>query len=83
MADKKINRELSIYINDRQVINSLGGVTREITKVNAEMRNLNKNSASYDTDLKKLQGTLSELKDKQAEFKDEIQATNVTAGQAS
>lgn len=82
MAEKKINRELSIYINDRQVINSLGGVTREITKVNAEMRNLNKNSASYDTDLKKLQGDLSTLKDKQAAFKEEIQATNevTTAG---
>lgn len=83
MAEKKINRELSIYINDRQVINSLGGVTREITKVNAEMRNLNKNSATYDADLKKLQGTLSGLKDKQAAFKEEIHATNQVAGQGA
>jgi hypothetical protein len=78
-ARKEIPRELSIYINDRQVINSLGGVTREITKVNAEMRNLNKNSASYDADLKKLQGSLSGLKDKQSAFKDEIHATNQVA----
>lgn len=73
---KEIPRELSIYINDRQVINSLGGVTREISKVNSEMRNLNKNSATYDEDLKKLQKDLVILKEKQSDFKEEIHATN-------
>lgn len=76
MADKKVTRELAIFINDRQVTNSLAGVTREIGKVNAEMRNLNKNSATYDEDLKKLQKDLAALRDRQSEFKDEIAATN-------
>lgn len=76
MADKKVTRELAIFINDRQVTNSLAGVTREIGKVNAEMRNLNKNSATYDEDLKKLQKDLAVLRDRQSEFKDEIAATN-------
>lgn len=76
MANRKeIPRELSIYINDRQVVNSLGGITREISKVNNEMRNLNKNSASYDEDLQRLQKDLASLKDSQAAFKEEIYET--------
>jgi chromosome segregation ATPase len=82
-ARKEIPRELSIYINDRQVINSLGGVTREIGKVNSEMRNLNKNSATYDEDLKRLQKDLAVLKDRQAEFKEEIQATAEVSNEAA
>ena len=81
-ARKEIPRELSIYINDKQVINSLAGVTREITRTNTEMRNLNKNSATYDQDLKKLQGTLSQLRDRQSEFKEEIHNTSEVAGEA-
>jgi len=80
---KEIPRELSIYINDRQVINSLGGVTREIGKVNSEMRNLNKNSATYDQDLKRLQKDLVELKNRQSDFKDEIQATGEVSNEAA
>lgn len=83
MAEKKINRELSIFINDREVINSLGGVTREITRVNNEMKNLNKNSATYDDDLKRLKGTLTDLKGKQSAFKDEIHSTTQEMGSAS
>jgi len=76
MANRKeIPRELSIYINDRQVVNSLGGINREISKVNNEMRNLNKNSASYDEDLQRLQKDLASLKDSQAAFKEEIYET--------
>lgn len=80
---KEIPRELSIYINDRQVINSLGGVTREITKVNAEMRNLNKNSATYDEDLKRLQKDLVDLKNRQADFKEEIAQTAEVSNEAA
>lgn len=80
MAGKKINRELSIFINDREVVNSMGGITKEITRVNNEMKNLNKNSASYDSDLKKLQGTLGDLRGKQSAFKDEISGTVSTMG---
>lgn len=84
MAGKKeIPRELSIYINDKAVVNSLGGITREITKTNAEMRSLNKNSASYDEDLKKLQNTLGQLKDRQSDFRNEIYQTNTLFGKMS
>ena len=83
MANKKeIPREISIWINDVQVVNSFAGINRAIAATNNEIRNLNKNSETYDTDLKKLQTTLGGLKEKQSEFKDEIHATSVTAGEA-
>jgi hypothetical protein len=81
MADKKVTRQLSIYINDREVVNSLAGVNREIGKVTGQMRNLNKSSETYDEDLKRLQKTLTELKNKQADFKEEIFDTSKAAGQ--
>jgi len=79
MASKKVTRELSIFVNDREVVNSLGGISREIGKVSGQMRNLNKNSESYDQDLKQLKNTLGGLKDKQSEFKEEIYDTNQAA----
>ena len=82
-ARKEIPRELSIYINDKAVVNSLGGITREITKTNYEMKALNKNSASYDEDLKKLQNTLGQLKNRQSDFKQEIYQTNTLFGKMS
>ncbi|MFV5696696.1 phage tail tape measure protein [Flavobacterium sp. LB3P122] len=82
-ARKEIPRELSIYINDKAVVNSLGGITREITKTNYEMKALNKNSATYDDDLRKLQGTLGELKSRQSDFKNEIYQTNSLFGKMS
>ncbi|RZJ71066.1 phage tail tape measure protein [Flavobacterium sp.] len=75
MAAPKVTRELSIYVNDREVVNSLSGINREITKVNNEIKNLNKNSSTYDSDLKKLKGTLGDLKEKQSEFKEELYET--------
>jgi hypothetical protein len=81
MSSKKVTRQLSIYINDREVVNSLAGVNREIGKVSGQMRNLNKSSETYDEDLKRLQKTLAELKNKQAEFKEEIFDTSQAASQ--
>lgn len=83
MADKKVTRQLSIFINDREVVNSLGGINREIAKVNGQMRNLNKSSDTYDQDLSKLKNTLGELKDRQSDFKEEIYDTNKAGQQAS
>jgi hypothetical protein len=80
---REIPRELSIYINDKAVVNSMRGITSEITRTNNEMRNLNRNSASYDADLSRLQGNLSTLRDRQAEFREEIHGTNEAAKDAT
>ncbi|KIQ22634.1 hypothetical protein RT99_05870 [Flavobacterium sp. MEB061] len=71
---KEIPRELSIYINDKEVVNSLAGITRAISQTKNEINNLNKNSDTYNDDLKRLGKTLDELTDVQGEFKDELKS---------
>jgi hypothetical protein len=75
-ARKEIPRELSIYINDKEVVNSFRGITAEISKTNNEIKNLNKNSATYNDDLARLKGNLNTLTEKQTEFKNEIKGTS-------
>lgn len=76
MARKEIPRELSIYINDKAVVNSLAGITREISRTNNEMRNLNRNSETYTEDMATLRGNLANLTEQQAEFRNEIRNTS-------
>lgn len=76
MARREIPRELSIYINDQQVVNSLAGITRAIGQTNSEIRNLNRNSETYDEDLQRLQGHLGTLTQRQTEFREEIRRTS-------
>jgi hypothetical protein len=60
MAGENINRRLNIYINDKEVVNSLSGITREMGKTRNELKNLNKNSADYDSDVARLTKHLSD-----------------------
>lgn len=76
---REIPRELSIYINDVQVVNSFAGINRAIAQTNNEIRNLNRNSATYDEDLRRHQTTLAGLRDRQAEFREEINETSLSA----
>jgi predicted nucleic acid-binding Zn-ribbon protein len=68
MAGENINRRLNIYINDKEVVNSLSGITREMGKTRNELKNLNKNSADYDSDVARLTKHLSDLNEKQGNF---------------
>jgi predicted nuclease with TOPRIM domain len=72
MAGENINRRLNIYINDKEVVNSLSGITREMGKTRNELKNLNKN---YDSDVARLTKHLSDLNEKQ-EFREELKLTN-------
>jgi chromosome segregation ATPase len=74
MAGENINRRLNIYINE-EVVNSLSGITREMGKTRNELKNLNKNSADYDSDVARLTKHLSDLNEKQ-EFREELKLTN-------
>ena len=76
MAAENINRKLNIYINDKEVVNSLSGITREMGKTRNELKHLNKNSEDYDKDLARLTKHLADLNEKQGEFRDELQLTN-------
>lgn len=72
MAGENVNRKLNIYINDREVTNSLTGITREMSKVQGQMKSLNKGSEDYDAQLAKLADTYNQLSARQQEFRDDI-----------
>ncbi|MBC5835830.1 hypothetical protein G6N05_05470 [Flavobacterium sp. F372] len=72
MAGENVNRRLNIYINDREVTNSLTGVTREMSKVRAQMRGLNKGAEDYQEQLDKLNKEYQDLEEVQSQFKKDI-----------
>lgn len=82
MAGENINRKLNIYINDKEVVNSLSGITREMGKTRNELKNLNKNADDYEEEVKRLTKHLQDLNDKQTEFKDELKLTSKEMGAA-
>lgn len=71
---KEIPRELSIYINDKEVVNSFAGISRAISQTKNEIANLNRNSNTYNEDLERLGKHLDDLSEKQKEFKDELKS---------
>lgn len=71
MSSKKISRQLSIFINGKEVKNSLGGIGREISKVKAKLREANDPS-----DIKKYKEELDKLRDHYGKVKDEIEDSN-------
>lgn len=71
MADKKITRQLSIFINGKEIKNSLGGIGREIAKVKAKLK-----EANDPADIKKYKAELDSLGEKYGEVKKEIHGTN-------
>ena len=76
MAGENINRKLNIYINDKEVVNSLAGITKEMGKTRNEMKHLNKSADDYDAEVLRLTKHLSELNDRQGEFRDELKLTS-------
>jgi hypothetical protein len=58
MAGENINRRLNIYINDKEVVNSMRGVTAAMNQVRNQIRNLDASAEDYDEQLKKLKTTL-------------------------
>ena len=71
MADKKITRQLSIFINNKEIKNSLGGIGREIAKVKKQLK-----EANDPKDIKKYKGELDKLGEKYGEVNKEIHGTN-------
>lgn len=82
MAGENINRRLNIYINDKEVVNSFSGITREVAKTKNELKHLNKSQADYDSEVARLTKHLKEVTEKQNEFKEELQLTNKELGAA-
>jgi len=78
MSNKKITRQLSIYINGKEVKNSLGGIGREIAKVKAKLK-----EANDPKDITKHKEELNLLRKKYSEVKDEIHDSNTALQQAN
>ncbi|MEZ0182667.1 phage tail tape measure protein [Flavobacterium oncorhynchi] len=76
MAGENINRNLNIYINDKQVVNSFNGIGRAINQTRNELKNLDKGTEGYEDEVKRLTKQLKELSDAQEEFKEELQLTS-------
>ncbi|MFW0737571.1 phage tail tape measure protein [Flavobacterium sp. T12S277] len=72
MAGENINRRLNIYINDREVVNSMRGITSEMGRVRNEMRNLNRNAADYNERMAHLRNTYARLTEEQARFRRDL-----------
>lgn len=72
MAGENINRRLNIYINDREVVNSMRGITGEMAHVRNQMRNLNRGAADYDQQLHRLRNTYAQLQNQQAAFRNDM-----------
>jgi uncharacterized small protein (DUF1192 family) len=83
MAGENINRRLNIYINDKEVVNSMGGVTRAIAQTKNELRGLVRGAENYESEVKRLTEQLATLSEHQNEFKDELKLTNKEMGAAS
>lgn len=75
MADKTITRRLNIYVNGKEVENSLGGIQAGSKKVWNEMRKLDKASADYDVTLQKLTKDYKALKQAEADWKAQLKET--------
>lgn len=71
MADKKITRQLSIFINGKEVKNSLGAIGREIGKVKGKLR-----EANDPEDIIRYKKELENLRKKYGDVKAEIDDTN-------
>lgn len=73
---KEVVRNINININGKEVVNSMSGITKALRETNRDLRNLNKNDADYTEQLKKHRDRITELKARQAEFKNEIYDTS-------
>ncbi|MFA5296624.1 MAG: phage tail tape measure protein [Lutibacter sp.] len=71
MAEEDIKRKISIWINDKEVNDSLGGIGREIGKLKREIR-----EATDPADRARLNKQLTETKKRYADINTEINGTN-------
>ncbi|AOR28899.1 hypothetical protein FORMB_18690 [Formosa sp. Hel1_33_131] len=73
MADKKITRQLSIFINGKEIKNSLGGIGREIGIIKKKLK-----EANDPKDIKKYKAELDKLGKAYGKVKTEIYGVNKT-----
>lgn len=83
MAKDNVTRRISIYVNGKEVENSLKGVEGAMSHVRNKMRLLNKDSETYEKDSKELTDTMTQLRERQSEYRKELGLTSKTMKETS
>jgi len=83
MSKDNVTRRISIFVNGKEVENSLKGVEGAMAQVRNRMRLLNSDSETYDKDSKELAQTMNQLRERQAAYREELGLTNKTMQEAN
>jgi phage-related minor tail protein len=83
MSKDNVTRRISIFVNGKEVENSLKGVEGAMAQVRNRMRLLNSDSETYDKDSKELAKTMNDLRQRQSEYRDELGLTNKAMQEAN
>lgn len=82
MSKDNVTRRISIFVNGKEVENSLKGVDGEIKHVQNSLRKLVEGTEDYDKKKSELSKNLVELKQRQSEYRNELGLTNQTMKQS-
>ena len=82
MSKDNVTRRVSIFVNGKEVENSLKGVEGAMAQVRNRLRLLNTDSETYDKDSKELAKTMTDLRDRQSQYREELGLTNQTMKQS-
>lgn len=83
MSKDNVTRRISIFVNGKEVENSLKGVEGAMAQVRNRMRLLNSDSETYDKDSKELAQTMNQLRERQSQYREELGFTNKTMQEAN
>jgi len=75
MSKENVTRRISIYVNGKEVENSLKGVEGEISHVRNSLRKLVEGTEDYDKKKAELTKNLSQLTERQREYREELGLT--------
>jgi hypothetical protein len=83
MSKDNVTRRISIFVNGKEVENSLKGVEGAMAQVRNRMRLLNSDSETYEKDSKELAQTMEQLRQRQSQYREELGLTNRTMQEAN
>ena len=83
MSKDNVTRRISIFVNGKEVENSLKGVEGAMAQVRNRMRLLNSDSETYEKDSKELAQTMNQLRERQSAYREELGLTNKAMQEAN
>ncbi len=77
MADKKITRQLSIYINGKEVKDTLGGVGKAIGELRSQLKHLNETDPKFKQKTEELEIARYRYRELQDAIEKQSQSLNI------